>query len=183
MKRAATCIALLLSSLTLGAQNTGGASNGSWSQTLNSARRTSTVGGICPIGMHASQGLWDRTVAVRNGLGDQQSGQRISLTLKDPHPSRIMTAMVRVHGLTGKSYILQTATSTNEPRDVVSMLSVTFVAQEDDAVSADLWIAGFTSVSSVELQEVAYADGSTWKISGNTVCRIVPDPMMLITTR
>ncbi len=189
MKRAVACAFLLLSSLTLAAQNTGTASDGASSQARNSALRASDAfevshgGGTCPIGMRASQGLWDHTVAVRKGLGDQKFGQRISLTLKDAHPSRIETATVRVHGLTGKSYMLQTSTDTNETRDAARMLNVTLVEQADGTVSADLWISGFTSVSSVELQEVSYADGSSWRISENAVCRIAPDPIMLITSR
>ena len=131
MKRAVACAFLLLSSLTLAAQNTGTASDGASSQARNSALRASDAfevshgGGTCPIGMRASQGLWDHTVAVRKGLGDQKFGQRISLTLKDAHPSRIETATVRVHGLTGKSYMLQTSTDTNETRDAARMLNVT----------------------------------------------------------
>jgi len=48
---------------------------------------------------------------------------------------------------------------------------------------ADLWLPGFTSVTSIELMEVTYADGSAWKISGSNVCRVQPNPLMLITER
>jgi hypothetical protein len=47
-------------------------------------------------------------------------------------------------------------------------------------VTSDLYVPGFTAVSSIELLEVSYDDGRVWRIGGSSVCRVKPDPMMLI---
>lgn len=109
----------------------------------------------------------------------QPFGQRFFLTLKDAHPSRIVSATLRVHGLMPRSRAIPTAGATSFKAEATKVINARFTA-EDGAVLADVYVPGFTSVSSVELQEVTYADGSTWKISASSVCRTTPDPFMLI---
>jgi len=178
MKHAAVGFALLLTSLTLAAQNP--------------AKIESPVlvlqgvpfGNGCPIGMHASQGVWDHTVKVRQGQHEQTFqpfGQRILLSLVDTHPAPIVTATVKVIGTTGKNRMVQIAAANSEG-DGAKTVKVNFTKGQDNAVSGDLYIPGLTSVSSVELLEVSYDDGKIWKIGGSRVCRVTPDPLMLVAT-
>jgi hypothetical protein len=138
------------------------------------------AGSNCPIGMHADQGVWDRTtVRVWQGQKErtvQPFGQRILLSLAVTGPSPIVSATVKVLGLTGKNRVLQTGSVSG---DGVKIMKITFV-QKPNGVSSDLYVPGFTSVSSIELLEVSYSDGRVWKIGGSNVCRVTPDPMMLI---
>lgn len=172
MKHIAAGIVLALTPLTLAAQSTGGS-------VIVVLQPDGTLS-ACPIGMRASQGLWDHAIAVKRGLGDQKFGQRIILTLNDAHPARVVAATVKVHGLTGKSHMLQTAGGSNADSDAARILQVRFAVTSEGSVSGDLYVPGFTSVSSVELQQVSYADGSTWNISVPNLCRVTPNPMMLI---
>lgn len=142
--------------------------------------------GACPIAMHATQGMWDHTVRVRDGKREPEPphiGQRIALTLKDTHPSQIVSALVRVRGLNGKDRIMPTPAGTEQDWNAVTNLNVKFGSENDGSVSADLRVAGFTAVHSVELIRVTYADGSRWNRSGSQTCRVQPDPLMLITER
>ena len=141
------------------------------------------VGDGCPIRMHASQGVWDHTIKIRQGQQEQSTqpfGQRIFLTLNDSHPAPIVAATVKVQGLTGKNHMVQTAGDANPNGDAAKTMKITFVANPQGGVSSDLYAAGFTSVSSVELLEVSYDDGMVWKIGGSSGCRVTPDRMMLI---
>lgn len=137
----------------------------------------------CPIGMHASQSIWNHNIAVQKGLGNQKYGQRISLNLTDSHATKIVAARVRVRGLNGKNRMMLTPTGTNQPWNAVTTLNVKFVEEKDGSVSGDLWVGGFTSVHSIKLLEITYADGSTWRGMGPDACNVKPDPMMLITER
>ena len=179
MIRTAAGLVLLLSSMGLAAQNAAISEPKSTTSQVHS-------GAACPIDMHASQKLWDRTIRVREGERDllpQSFGQRISLNLKDSRPARIVGATVRVHGLNGKNRALPTPADTTQPWNAVKTLRVNFVEESDGTVSADLWISGFTAVGSVQLVNVSYSDGSVWTISRSNVCRVQPDPVMLITER
>ncbi|WP_162601869.1 hypothetical protein [Occallatibacter savannae] len=138
----------------------------------------------CPIGMHATQGMWDHTIRVREGEKQSarpQVGQRIALNLKDSHP--IVSAVVRVRGLNGKNRMMLTPAGTEQDWNAVTIQNVRFGTEADGSVSADLRVPGFTAVHSVELISVSYADGSRWSRSSLQTCRTQPDPLMLITER
>ena len=80
VKIAATAFVLLLSSFPLAAQNS------AKPESPAIVLRAQPVGGGCPIGMVASQGVWDHTLRVRQGQEGQNPqpfGQRIFLTLND----------------------------------------------------------------------------------------------------
>jgi len=198
MIRTAAGLALLLGSVTLLAQS----SSPSDVMTFRGAKSQSAPGAVpqvsdktvtiypaisagCPIGMHASQGLWDRgTIKVRDEDRErtlQLFGQRIALALEDPHPARIVAATVRVRGLNGKNRALPTPADMTEEWNAVKTLKVNFTEDKNGTVSADLWLGGFTSVGSIQLLKVFYADGYVWTISQSSACRVQPDPIMLIT--
>jgi hypothetical protein len=141
-----------------------------------------TIGNGCPIGMRASQGVWDHSIKVRQGEKEssvQPFGQRILLSLEDTHADPIIAATVRVRGLTGNNRILQTREA-NAGGDATKLMRITFGSNGTGGVSSDVYVSGFTSVSSIELLEISYADGKTWRMVGSSVCRVAPDPMMLI---
>lgn len=177
MKHLAVVLSLLLSSLALAAQNS-----------VKTERpvvvfQGNVVGDSCPIGMHASQGVWDHTIKVRQGQQEQTVqpfGQRIFLSLVDTHPAPIVAATVKVLGMTGKNHMMQAAGGAGAAEDAVKTMRITFATSPTGGVSSDLYIPGFTAVSSVELLEVSYNDGKIWKIGGSSACRVTPDRIMLI---
>ena len=191
MTRAGTAIALLLSPFALIAQNgsasaaasfgVAGPENGQF--TLVAPQPGSIA--ACPIGMQANQGVWNHRITIRNGDKDrvlQPFGQKISLTLKDPRHARITAATVRVHGLTGKNRIMQ-AGNQAAASDAARTIHLSFGTQSESGVTGTLWIPGFTAISFIELQEVSYADGSAWRTSVTRLCRVQPDPLMLVSDR
>jgi hypothetical protein len=175
MTRAAFGIALVIcGSLTLAAQDSG-------KPEMKTIYLTAPFpAATCPIDMFASQNIWNHTIAVQKGL-NEKFGQRITLTLRDSHRDRIVAGTVRVEGLTGKNHLVQTGPAQNG--DFARTLKVSFAERSDGSVSGDLWIGGFTSITSIQLLEASYADGSTWRISGHDVCNVKPDPIMLISNR
>jgi hypothetical protein len=143
-----------------------------------------TPAGIgCPIGMAADQGVWDHTIRVHQGQRDklaQPFGQRIILTLSDAHSATIVAATVNVRGLTARNHMVQTAGDGKSNGEALRTLSVTFAANGKGRATGDLYIPGFTAVNSIELLQVSYNDGRVWRIGAGNVCRVKPDPMMLI---
>jgi hypothetical protein len=182
MKHPAVSFVLLLSSLTLAAQN--GAQNGGQAP-ANGALLAylGEPGNGCPIGMVASQGVWDHTIKVRQGQQEktlQPFGQRIFLTLGDSHTAPIVAATVKVYGLNGKNHMVRADGNTKDDGEATQIMEITFTANQKGNVTGDLYIPGFTAVNSIELLQVSYNDGKIWRIGASGVCRVTPDPMMLI---
>lgn len=177
MKIAAIAFVVLLSSLPLAAQN------GAKPEGQVFVLRTQPLASGCPIGMVANQGVWDHTIRVRQGQQEkviQPFGQRIFLTLNDSQPASIVAATVKVYGLTGKNRKLETAGNSSANAEATKIMKIAFAARQKNGVSTDLYIPGFTAVSFIELLDVSYEDGRVWRIGGSSVCRVAPDPLMLI---
>ena len=185
MIRTATGLALLIFSFTLTAQS--GPHANPVAPEVHSVPGgkvivyPTTVAG-CPVDMHASQSLWNHNIAVQKGLGSHKFGQRLSLALKDARHARITGATVRVHGLTGKNRMLQTG-DPSDAAESATTIHLSFGPKNDNEAVGDLWVPGFTAVTTVELKEVSYSDASVWRVSGLDICRVQPDPVMLITER
>jgi hypothetical protein len=135
----------------------------------------------CPIAMRAKHGA-DGNILKVDKNRPKGLAQLLHLILTNPDSRRIVGANVRIHGLSGKARVTQ-AETTQDTSDVTRTFEVRFSSGTDKEVSSDLWVPGVTAVLSVELNSVAFADGSKWKLSGLEACRIVPDHFMLIADR
>ena len=137
----------------------------------------------CPVGMHAKQGSGGGLAAVRNARPSDGPSQQIHLVLARRHSQQITGARVLVRGLSGKDRMERSNAIGDIVPDRSPMLLVTFTPDNAVEASADLVLPGFTSIQSVELQTITYADGSTWKMENQNACTVAPDPMMLIAGR
>ncbi len=144
----------------------------------------------CPVSIQASH-LADGSV-VKTGTGLPQVdrakgiGQRLHLKLISPDARTISSATVNVRGWTAKGRTAQVDGSQDAGRDPalrMRTLTVPFTPGADRTATADVWTPGLTAVVSVELFAVEYSDGSSWTPEQGKTCRVVPDPLMLVTQR
>lgn len=188
MTRAALLVAILLGPISLAAQNSpaGPVTFGLGGSESRLTFQTEQASG-CPINMRADQGVWNRDMLLVH-KGDKERahnsfGQKITVRLKDPQSVLIASATLRVRGLNGKNRMQEIPAGDRSRWNTVRTVQATFVEESDGEVSAELWLPGFTAVSSIELLAVSYSDGSAWKASGPNACRTQPNPLMLITSR
>jgi hypothetical protein len=137
----------------------------------------------CPISMraqHLSDGSLVKTGKAAHAAG---IGQRLHLTLKNPDAKQIASASVTIHGMTPRGRVMQASSTAGNSSDATRQMSVSFSTESDGSATADLWVSGITAVQSIELDSVAYSDGSTWRVAAGDACRITPDPLMLISGR
>jgi hypothetical protein len=124
-------------------------------------------------------------IKVAPGQADprpRESGpsQNIHLTLGRGLNGHIVAATVKVYGLSNKQRMAPLAGGATP--DISRELQVAFGGEESDGSAADLKLHGFTAVNSIEVVSITYSDGSTWR-ADDAVCRVTPDPMMLIGAR
>ena len=138
----------------------------------------------CPLDMRVRQGVGGTMMAVdKNGKQVEMFAARLILLLNDvrrEHPTgaRIVEATVTVHGTTAKGQILPADTRQSGPGEIAKTLTVRLTAYGEPEVSGDLRLPGFTSTRMVDLESVAYGDGSVWKLSGTDSCHVPPDMAM-----
>jgi hypothetical protein len=108
--------------------------------------------------------------------------QLLHLTLINPDSRQIVSAKVRVHGLSGKGRVTQTPAGQGDS-DVTQTLQLKFPGAAGNEVSSDLWVPGMTAVLLIDLDSVTFTDGSTRSFSRQDACSIAPDTKMPIDGR
>ena len=176
MKRFFVGLALLIGSLTLGAQE-------GVAPATQLPPGVQVISRACPVEMQAQQRGASQLIAVRNGQRSPMAGQRIALTLRSKHSSRFISARVKVHGLTPRGRVLQSEAANKLALEITQSMTVVLGEESNGGATGELALPGFTSVTSIELEEITYDNGTLWKVGEGSVCRVSPDPFMLISGR
>jgi hypothetical protein len=139
----------------------------------------------CPVSMHARQqgGLGILTARDDRGESRRRSGvaQHIRLILGDAKNSAaIVSAKVTVRGTSPKGRMTPTVLNQDASPDAKKTLVLTFTGDGSKDTSANLVLPGFTSVTSISLDSLTYADGTIWRSSNGRGCRTAPDLLMLV---
>lgn len=132
----------------------------------------------CPVGLRAEHRA-DGNMVRTGSAHPKGPGQRVHLTLTSPGGRAMVNATFTVRGWTAEARMEQARQSHGAP-PAVQILQAPLVAGTNRTATADLWLPGFTAVTSVELLAVTYADGSLWSPPAGKTCRVQPDPFMLI---
>lgn len=135
----------------------------------------------CPVGLHARQGSNGDMLRVANPHRNEP-GQMIQLSISDPTPSRqAVAAHLTVRGLAAKG---RTVPAGNQlPADAQRAVDVQLTPGPDRTLTAQVWVPGVTTVQTIDLASLTLADGTTWKLPAESVCRTSPDGFMLIGAR
>jgi hypothetical protein len=139
----------------------------------------------CPAVMNARhEGGLHLRVLVK-GEPAPEIGLPLVLTLAGGRSAQITRATVTVHGLSfqgmnGTWEPLQIHTAHKGSGEVSKTMDAVFAPGEEETASAKLVLPGFTSVRSIVLDSVSYADGSSWKPAPHRACQVAPDPFMLV---
>jgi hypothetical protein len=144
------------------------------------------VNPACPVAFTAKQGGMGDWVAVSPGHKPEPPNgisQHISLSVAPGKGgASVVNAQVTVHGLTPKARVVPVQSGPGGPAQISRTMHVSFSNNSAGESAADLLMRGYSAVVSIDIDSITYADGSTWK-SGKGMCRVIPDPMMLIGAR
>ena len=136
----------------------------------------------CPVSMRATQKSDGGLMNARSGDAGPL-GQRIHLDV-DRGPRAVTAIQITVRGTTARPRVYA-AQSQPVRSDAVKSFTLTAEGASANgvAISSDLLLRGFTSVQSINLDAVAYADGSRWTPAAGKACSVEPDPLMLVSSR
>lgn len=142
----------------------------------------------CPVSMRAQQRPGGDILVARDGQRHPLA-QRIHLILGDSaNPAKVVAATVTVRGTNGKPRAITTvplldgARAQNESGMTAKTLDLRFDLAGNGEASTDLSLSGFTSVTSIRLDSLTFADGTIWVPANGQSCRTAPDPFMLVSS-
>jgi hypothetical protein len=141
------------------------------------------VGNDCPVNMQASHtsGFPVSMNAGPQGATPRGLYQQIHLTMKNLVSHEIMSAQITAHGYSNKQKMRELASASQGP-DLSKTMEVVLDVKGNGHASSDLTFHHFTAVSSIDVNSITYADGSTWRSSSPGACRVIPDGFMLVSS-
>ena len=148
----------------------------------------------CPVSMEAKH-LADGSLVQTSSAHPKGIGQWLSLSLNNAasDEKQIATATFVVHGVKPTGHVTQALSLANGPDTATQTVTVPVWVKPHQAAPANswagqeahanLWVPGMSAVDRIQLQALAYTDGSSWKAADGQACSVIPDPKMLITSR
>jgi len=147
--------------------------------------RSIPSGTDCPIGFRANR---QSTAQVLSANSADKNGPALGLhlILDQPTTSAIESIEVTVYGVSPKGRIVPTnfQSADANTRDTVSKSFLLERSANDKTLNyADVWMHQVGALSWVDLNEVRYTDGTTWRPSASAKCRAIPSNVVLVGQR
>jgi hypothetical protein len=169
MKHTLLSLAILLT-----ATGAPGQSSLSWSRSLNPAN--------CPVSLQADHaGLFLKRNVNNSATQPKVLKQRIHLTITNLSSQNIVSADVTAHGLSEKWRFTPLMAMQPVP-DLARQIKVALEVKGNSHASHDLAFDHFATVTSLDVNAVNYADGSSWHASALGACSVTPSPLMLVSS-
>jgi hypothetical protein len=180
MKLAGLCsIAVVLGSMTCLAQTSG----------RNASKPAVTVvipGSMnCPVDISAKRGLGPGQMqrSLDNGRQDPGPSQALQLTLNNTSYSEIVGVRVTAYGLNAKGQLTPANVESNDSSAIEKTINLDLKVNPKSTGSVELMLNGFTTVTYLSVDSIRYARGSTWQPTAQHTCHVVPNGIMLISSR
>ena len=125
----------------------------------------------CPVALRADH-LSDGEMLKVGFKHPSGLGQALHLTVSGSSRGTPTLATGLFRGSRPRILYSPVAPATNA--DSIRQQHIRFSAGRDNSAVADLWIPGLSSIASVELVSITFADGSTWTPTGNFTCSTAP---------
>jgi hypothetical protein len=182
----------LLALTTLAAQSANGPSSNLGSSSLGPKElvlKRADAATACPIAMRARHEFFFQRKLVsgtdpnlRGPATEKEDRMQIGFTLTNPDDHPITEARVTMYGTNGQWQIVP-ADAVKKSGNVSKTMNILFEPGDGRDANAHLVVRGFTSITSIVLNSVTYADGSVWKTFDQGACQVAPDGLMLVAGR
>jgi hypothetical protein len=139
----------------------------------------------CPVGLKVerSGGLFAYKNA-KSGPADDvaspSSEQRFDFKMTNFLPHEIVNAEITAHGLSYKWRIIPVSAPTP---DIWKTLDVALDVKGNSSASRELSFDHFSTISTIDVNSVTYADGSTWHAPSPGACSVAPSLIMRISAQ
>jgi hypothetical protein len=135
----------------------------------------------CPVGLQVerSSGLfaYENAKAVPADHTVPSSEQWFDLRMTNFLPHEIVSAQITAHGLGYKWRVIPVSAATP---DIWKTVDVALNVKGNSSASREISFARFSTIRTMEVNSVTYADGSAWHASSPGACSVAPSLFMRI---
>jgi hypothetical protein len=139
----------------------------------------------CPVDITAKRGLGRGQMQRSLDNAQQYPGpsQALQLTLNNTSYSEIVGVRVTAYGLNASGQLTPAETASSDSSAMQKSFDLKLKVNPKSTASVELELTGFTAVSYLNVDSIRYAGGSKWQPTAQRTCQVVPDGMMLISSR
>ncbi len=130
----------------------------------------------CPVGFAARRSPDGGLISVSPGTKAHRQSYELTFTPGSEHA--ITQARITLHGLAGGRVLPAKDSAAGDATESFNVSPSGSHAKP--FLHSTVYTSKLTGVQWVELNELTYADGSTWHESGATTCRVAPNGFMLV---
>jgi hypothetical protein len=134
-----------------------------------------------PVGLRVerSSGLfeYENAKAVPAGHIAPLSEQWFDLKMRNFLPREILDAQITAHGFSYKWRVIPASAATP---DIWKTVDVALDVTGNSSASREVSFAHFSTIRTIEVNSVTYADGSTWHAPSPGACSVAPSLIMRI---
>lgn len=138
----------------------------------------------CPVGLQVehSSGLfaYENTRAVPAQHAAPKTEQWFDFRMTNFRPHEIVNAQITAHGF---SYKWRTIPVSAATPDIWKTTDVALDVKGNSSASRELSFDHFSTIRTIDVNSVTYADGSTWHASSPGACSVAPSPIMRISAQ
>jgi hypothetical protein len=138
----------------------------------------------CPVGLELerSSGLFEykNASAVPEGDVAPKTEQWFDFKMTNLLPHEIMNAQITAHGLSYKWRVIPVSAATP---DIWKTMDVALDVKGNSSASRELSFTHFSTIRTIDVNSVTYADGSSWHASSPGACSVAPSGLMRISAQ
>jgi hypothetical protein len=139
----------------------------------------------CPVGLQVerSAGLFAYKNAKSGPADDVASPlseQRFDFKMINFLPHEIVNAEITAHGLSYEWRVMRVSAPTP---NIWKTMDVALDVKANSSASGELSFAHFSTISTIDVNSLTYADGSTWHASSPGACSVAPSLIMRISVQ
>ncbi len=135
----------------------------------------------CPVDLSANRLSGLEIVRVKPGEIQPRLTMHVifrpAIESVSPSASAIVSAKVTLHGMAGSAVV---SAGSGLSSDATEDLTVLPAAEAGRVYRGTVRVRKLTAVTFVEVDELTYADGTKWRASENSVCRVTPNGYLLV---
>jgi hypothetical protein len=137
----------------------------------------------CPINLQA-QSMGEVKIVIVDGTQRYAvPSPRIHLMFTNRQAQGIVAMSVTIHGYDATPRMMPAGFGSTDSPAIKKIVDLTLDVASGKNAETDVLLRSFASISRVDLESVEYADGTSWKASELQSCKIVPNRLMLISSR
>jgi hypothetical protein len=138
----------------------------------------------CPVGLEAEQDgslfVYKNAKSDPAGDVDQRFSKRFDFKVTNFLPHDIVAAEITAHGFSYKGRIIPISDATP---NIWKTVDIALDVKGNSSASREVSFARFSTIRTMEVNSVTYADGSTWRASSPGACSVAPNLLMRISAQ